>query len=174
MATASKATIVVGCPGAGPTCFTITLFASWQLLGERCDSARACFRRLGDQGEGSLVVSDGPDDAGQLVGDGDRGFVVRDDSIHSSDANPIFVMGALYVLGAAFVYGMSSLLTRGAIDGHRVPLGAVAAGAMLGLLAGLVLVRFEPISGALILAVAGGFSGTVIRQRGVSSGNERE
>jgi len=97
-----------------------------------------------------------------------------DDSIHSSDANPIFVMGALYVLGAAFVYGMSSLLTRGAIDGHRVPLGAVAAGAMLGLLAGLVLVRFEPISGALILAVAGGFSGTVIRQRGVSSGNERE
>ena len=28
MSTASKATIVVGCPGAGPTCFTITLFAS--------------------------------------------------------------------------------------------------------------------------------------------------
>jgi len=168
VATASKGTIVVGFPGAGPTCFTITLFASWQLLGERCDSARACFRRLGDQGEGSLVVPDGPDDAGQLVGDGDRGFVVRDDSIHSSDANPIFVMGAIYV------YGMSSLLTKGAIDGHRVPLGAVAAGAMLGLLAGLVLVRFEPISGALILAVAGGFSGTVIRQRGVSSGNERE
>jgi hypothetical protein len=28
MTAASKATIVLGCPGAGPTCFTITLFAS--------------------------------------------------------------------------------------------------------------------------------------------------
>jgi hypothetical protein len=28
MTAASKAKIVLGCPGAGPTCFTITLFAS--------------------------------------------------------------------------------------------------------------------------------------------------
>jgi hypothetical protein len=28
MTTASRATIVIGFPGAGPTCFTITLFAS--------------------------------------------------------------------------------------------------------------------------------------------------
>jgi hypothetical protein len=28
MSAASKAKVVIGCPGAGPTCFTITLFAS--------------------------------------------------------------------------------------------------------------------------------------------------
>jgi len=73
-----KAKVVIGFPGAGPTCFTITLFAS-------CSSwVRGAIRLecpasggLGDQGEGSLVVPDSPDDAGQLVGYGHRSLVVH-------------------------------------------------------------------------------------------------
>ena len=78
MTAASKATIVVAFPGAGPTCFTITLLCVVQLLGERCDSACVpASGGLGDRVEGSLVMPNGPDDSGQLVGDRDRGRVVH-------------------------------------------------------------------------------------------------
>jgi len=37
MTAASKAKIVLGCPGAGPTCFTVTLVASGSSFGEFFD-----------------------------------------------------------------------------------------------------------------------------------------
>ena len=77
MTAASKAKVVLGCPGAGPTYFTVTLVASCS--SSVSSSIRWVAKISGGprhQSERPLVFPDCPHDASELVRYRDSGLVV--------------------------------------------------------------------------------------------------
>ena len=79
MTAASRATIVIGCPSAGPTCSAVTRLRLQPLAGSLpLESPWSVLLR------GALIAAvrlattpDGPDDARDLVGDSDGSLVVH-------------------------------------------------------------------------------------------------